>query len=151
MDIEFEHGMRKLLYAHMEDATNYFLEHKTHPLRVFVYTGLEYEHFFVDHLEYEAVMKNVQEKAWKKEATAVSLVGMMILARYSRDREKPEQFVTNDVQEKTVLSVILRLMDGKSFSLMAEILEEDGEFKLDELVELDGSQMADIPIKPWGN
>jgi len=151
MDIEFEHGMRKLLYAHMEDATNYFLKHKTHPLRVFVYTGLEYEHFFVDPLEYEAVMKNVQEMAWKKEATAISLVGMMTLARYSKNPEIPEQIDTNDVQEKTVLSVILRLMDGKSFSLMSEILEEKGELKLAELVELDGSEMADIPIKPWGN
>jgi hypothetical protein len=151
MDIEFEHAMRKLLYAHMEDATNYFLEHKTHPLRVFVYTGYEYEHFCVDPLEYDAVMKNVQEKAWRKEATAVSLVGMMKLSRYSRDSEKPEQFELNDVDEQTVLAVILRLLDGKSFSLMSEILEEDGEIMLDELVELDGSQMKDIPIKPWGN
>lgn len=151
MDIEFEHGMRKLLYAHMEDATNYFQQHKTHPLRVFVYTGLEYEHFFVDPLEYEAVMKNIQEKAWKEEATAVSLVGLMTLERYSRDPEKHEQPNRNGVEEKTVLSVILRLLDGKSFSLMSEIFEENGEVKLDELVELDGSQMMDIPIKPWGN
>ncbi|MBP1749406.1 MAG: hypothetical protein H6Q52_1945 [Deltaproteobacteria bacterium] len=45
----------------------------------------------------------------------------------------------------------MKFMDGKTYSLMHEIMEEKGEKSLGEAVYLENTKLFDIPIKPWGN
>jgi len=45
----------------------------------------------------------------------------------------------------------MKLIDGKTFSIMHEVMEENGETRLDEAIYVENPQFFQIPIKPWGN
>ena len=57
----------------------------------------------------------------------------------------------NDGDNCAALADIMKLMDGKTFSIMHEVTEENGETRLGEAVYVENPQFFQIPIKPWGN
>ena len=57
----------------------------------------------------------------------------------------------NDGDKLVALAVIMKLMDGKTFSIMHEVTEENGETRLGEAIYVENPQFFQIPIKPWGN
>jgi len=153
MDIEFEHDMQKLLHAHMEDARNHFVKHKGYPARAFIYNGYEFTPYRIDSGRMEEEMKNIQNKACMINATAVTIVGVfhMLSAEGDTYNEAIERCNENNGNKFVVLAVIMKLMDGKIFSIMREVMEENGEARLDEAIYVEDQRLFQIPIKPWGN
>ena len=60
-------------------------------------------------------------------------------------------FNQTDGDKSIALAVIMKLMDGKTFSIMHEVTEENGETRLGEAIYVEDQQLFKIPIKPWGN
>jgi len=63
----------------------------------------------------------------------VTIVGVFRLLRAEGDAysEAIERCNENDAEKFVVLAVIIKLMDGKTFSIMHEVIEENGETRLD--------------------
>lgn len=153
MDIEFENGMQKLLHAHMEDARKHFAIYKEYPLRAFIYNGYDFTPHKIDSSHLNEEMSSIRDKACASNATAVTMIGVFNLSYAEGDThdDAVRKLKENSETHFTVLAVIMKFMDGKTFSLMHEIKEENGEKTLDEAVYVENQQFFDIPIKPWGN
>jgi hypothetical protein len=153
MDIEFEHDMQRLLHAHMEDAMNHFVKYKGYSARAFIYTGYEFTPYNINSERMEEEMKDIQDKACMMNATAVSIVGVFDLFRAVGDTydEAIERCNESNGENFVALAVIMKLMDGKTFSIMHEVVEENGETRLNEAVYAEDQEFFKIPIKPWGN
>ncbi len=132
MDIEFEHDMQKLLHAHMEDAKNHFFKYKVYPLRAFIYKGYDFTPYKIDSDNIEREMKDIQSIAYKENSTAVVLTGVfnLIIAEGDTYDNAVAMLKQNDGDMFVAMEVIMKLMDGKTFSIMHEIKKENGDTML---------------------
>ena len=153
MDIEFENDMQKLLHTHIEDAKSHFFKYKGYPLRTLIYKGYEFTPYKIDSDNIEKEMKDNQSRTCTVNATAVAITGVfnLLLAEGDTYDKAVARLKQNDGDKLVALAVIMKLMDGKTFSIMHEVKEENGETRLGEAVYVENPQFFQIPIKPWGN